>query len=107
MVGWNSSVSPENGVSTAPDTGRTYTGALTVTAGSGSAAATGCSSITDSGSCSCCGTVAGSVGASAVESVGAMIGMPVSGSTAFCRCALPQITHADAAMMSAHSERMV
>ncbi len=29
------------------------------------------------------------------------------GSTAFCRCALPQITHADAAMMSAHSERMV
>ena len=35
------------------------------------------------------------------------IGMPVSGSTAFCRCALPQITHADAAMMSAHSERMV
>ena len=29
MVGWNSSVSPENGVSTAPDTGRTYTGALT------------------------------------------------------------------------------
>ena len=42
-VGWNSSISPENGVSTAPAVGRVYTGAETVTAGVGSGTETGSS----------------------------------------------------------------